>query len=129
MNTEQQRQQAEDRRELAEDQRQHTEKQRDVDEHKRQIAEKQREVGELLRESERAGERLIVEYSARTLVTRIESFEERLSQLEFQMLRGIEKILASLEEFAQQPMTEQQVRLAQRMAATAEQMFRDAQQI
>src|SRR5262245_61362439 len=63
MTTERQRQQAEDRRERAEEGRRHTEKQRDVDEHKRQTAEKEREVRELVRDSERAGERLIIEYS------------------------------------------------------------------
>jgi hypothetical protein len=129
MNTEWQRQQAEGSRETAEDERQDTEKQRKADEHKRQMAEKHREVGEQLREVERTGDRLVAEYSTRALLTRIEGFEERLSRLESQMFRGVEKILAGLEEFAQQPMTEQQVRLAQRMAATAEQMFKDAQQI
>ena len=129
MNTEWQGQQAEDSREKAEDERQDTEKQRNVDEHKRQMAEKHREVGEQLRDIERTGKQLVTEYSTRALLTRIEGFEERLSRLESQMLRGVEKILASLEAFAQQPMTEQQVGLAQRMTATAEQMFKDAQQI
>jgi hypothetical protein len=72
---------------------------------------------------------LVVEYSTRALLTRIEGVEGRLSQLESQVLSGVEEILASLEQFAQQPMTEQQVRLAHRMAATAEQMYKDAQQI
>jgi hypothetical protein len=129
MNAEWQRQQAEESREQAEDQRQHTEKQRNADEHGRQMAEKQREVGEHLREVERTGDRLVAEYSTRALLARLEDFEERLSRLESQMLRGVEKILASLAEFAHQPMTDQQVRLTQRMTATAEQMFKDAQKI
>jgi hypothetical protein len=129
MNTERHRQHAEESRELVEDQRQHTEKQRNVEENKRQMAEKHREAGEQLREVERTGDRLVAEYSTRALLARLEGVEERLSRLESQMLRGIEKILAHLEEFAQQPMTEQQVRLAQRMASTAEQMVKDAQRI
>jgi hypothetical protein len=129
MNTEWKRQQAEDSRERAEDQREHTEKQRNVDENRRQMAEKQREAGEQLREVERTGDRLVAEYSTHALLARIAGVDERLSQLESLMLRGVENILASLKEFAQQPMTEQQVILAQRMADTAEQMYKDAQQI
>jgi hypothetical protein len=129
MHTEEQRQQAEGSRERAEDQRQLIEKQRNINENMRQMAEKHREAGEQVREAERTGDRLVVEYSTRALLARLEGVEERLSWLESQMLRGIEKILANLEEFAQQPMTEQQVRLAQRMASTAEQMVKDAQRI
>ena len=81
MHPERHSQHTEDRRERAEDGRQHTEKQRDLDEHKRQMAEKQREVGEQLRGTERAGERLIIEYNTRALLTRIEGFEERLCQV------------------------------------------------
>src|SRR5215510_3247266 len=95
MTTERQRQQAEDRRERAEEGRRHTEKQRDVDEHKRQTAEKEREVGELVRDSERAGERLIIEYSTHALLTRIEGFEERLFQLESR-LESIEALLRTI---------------------------------
>ena len=81
MHTERHQQHAEDRREMAEEGRQHTEKQHDLDEQKRQMAEKHREVGELLRETERTGERLIIEYNTRALLTRIEGCDERLGQL------------------------------------------------
>jgi hypothetical protein len=81
MNTERQRQQTEYRRQRAEDERQDTEKQRNADEHKRRMAEKQREVGEQLRGIERTGERLVVKYSTRALLTRIAEFEEQLSQV------------------------------------------------
>lgn len=80
MNTEQQRQQAENRRESAERKRQDAEKQRNVSENMRQMAEKQREIGEQLREGERRGERLTAEYSTRALLERIESLEEHLTQ-------------------------------------------------
>jgi hypothetical protein len=75
--------------------RQHTEKQRDIDEHKRQMAEKHREVGEVLRDTERASERLISEYSTRTLLTRIEGFEERLGQLASR-LDNVEALLRTI---------------------------------
>jgi hypothetical protein len=107
MNTEQQRQQAEDRRERAEDGRQHTEKQRDSDEHKRQMAEKQREVGEQLRNTERTGERLIMEYSTRTLLTRIEGFEERVCQLESR-LESVEVLLRTIHEHLHQLLSEKE---------------------
>ena len=95
MNMERQRQQAEDRRERAEDERQHIEKQRDIDEHKRQMSEKQREVGEQLRNTERVGERLIIEYSTRALLTRIEGCEERLCQLASR-LESVEALLRTI---------------------------------
>jgi hypothetical protein len=105
MKTEQQRQQAEHSRARAEDERQDTEKQRNVDENKRQVAEKQREVGELLREAERAGERLIVEYSTRSLLERIAGFEEQLSQFSSR-LGSVEALLDAMQEQLQQLMTD-----------------------
>ena len=105
MNTERHRQHAEDSRERAEDGRQHTEKQRDIDEHKRQMAEKQREVGELLRDTERAGEQLIIEYSTRALLTRIEGFEERLCQLASR-LDNVEALLRTIHGQLQQLLSE-----------------------
>jgi hypothetical protein len=75
MNTERQRQQAEDTRERAEEGRHNTEQERNVDENRRQMAEKQREVGEQLRTIARTSERLVVEYSTRSVLTRIEGSE------------------------------------------------------
>jgi hypothetical protein len=59
------------------------------------MGEKQRAVGEQLRDTERAGKRLIIEYSTRALLTRIESFEERLCQLESR-LESVEALLRTL---------------------------------
>ena len=59
------------------------------------MAEEQREVGELLRDAERAGERLIIDYSTRALLRRIEGFEERLFQLESR-LESIEALLRTI---------------------------------
>jgi len=90
MNTEWQRQQAEDGR-------QNTEKERNVDENRRQMAEKQREVGEQLRTIERTGERLVVEYSTRSLLTRIEGSEEQIAQLSSR-LESVEALLKTMQE-------------------------------
>jgi len=97
MNTEQQRQQAEDGRERAEDERQDTEKRRNVDENRRQMAEKQRQAGEQLREVERTGDRLVAEYSTRALLTRIEDVEEQFSRLASR-LGGVEALLNEMHE-------------------------------
>jgi len=101
MNTERQRQQAEDTRERAEDGRQNTEQERNVDENRRQMAEKQREVGEQLRTIERTSERLVVEYSTRSLLTRIEGSEEQISQLSLR-LESVEALLTTMQEQLQQ---------------------------
>ena len=101
MNTEQQRQQAENRRESAESQRQDGEKQRNVSENTRQMAEKQREIGEQLREVERTSERLTAEYSTRALLERIESLEEQLTQCTAQFV-CVEALLHSMQEQLQQ---------------------------
>jgi hypothetical protein len=105
MNTERQRQQAEDSRDRAEDGRQDTEKQRNANEHRRQVAEKQREVGEQLRDIKRTGEQLVAEYSARSLLTRIEGLEKQSSQLTSQ-LQNVETLLKTMHEQLQQLMTE-----------------------
>ena len=105
MNTEQQRQQAEHRRESAEGERQDTENKRNVNENKRQMAEKHREIGEHLRESERAGERLIVDYGTRALLERIAGFEEQLSQFAAR-LESVEALLNEMHGQLRQLMTE-----------------------
>jgi uncharacterized phage infection (PIP) family protein YhgE len=101
MNTEWQRQQAEDRREQAEEGRQNTEKERNASENRRQAAEKQREVGEQLRDIRRTGDQLVAEYSARSLLTRIERLEEQLSQLGSR-LESVETLLKAMHEQLQQ---------------------------
>ena len=107
MTTERQRQQAEDGREQAEEGRRHTEKQRDIDEHHRQMAEEQREVGEFLRETERAGERLIIDYSSRSLLIRIEGFEQQLSQVAAR-LESVETLLKAMHGQLQQLMAKKE---------------------
>jgi len=87
MNTEQQRQQAE--------------QERNVDENRRQVAEKQREVGEQLRGIERSGERLVVEYSTRSLLARIEGFEEQIARLSSR-LESVEALLKVMQGQLQQ---------------------------
>ena len=52
-------------------------------------------MGELLRDTERAGERLIIEHSTRALLTRIEGFEERLCQLASR-LDNVEALLRTI---------------------------------
>jgi hypothetical protein len=105
MNTERQRQDAEHSRERAEDQREDTENERNISENKRQMAEKHREVGELLRDAERAGKRLIVEYSTRALLTRIAGFEEQLSQVAAR-LGSVEVLLKAMHRQLQQLLAE-----------------------
>jgi len=97
MHTERQRQQAEHRRERAEEGRQEAEKQRHVRESTRQVAEKHREVGEQLRDIGRTGERLVVEYSTRSLLTRIEDLEAQLSQFASRLER-LEALLKAMHE-------------------------------
>jgi hypothetical protein len=89
------------RRERAEDERQDIEKQRNIDENKRKIAEKQREVGEQLRDIRRTGEQLVAEYSARSLLTRIEGLEEQLSQVTSR-LESVEILFKTMHEQLQQ---------------------------
>ena len=105
MNTERHRQHAEDRRERAEDGREHTEKQRDIGEHKRQMAEKQREVGRAIAGYGTAGERLIIEYNTRALLTRIEGVEGRLCQFASQ-LDNVEVLLRTIHGQLQQLLSE-----------------------
>jgi chromosome segregation ATPase len=107
MNTERQRQDAEHSRERAEDQREDTENKRNINENKRQMAEKQREVGELLRDAERAGERLIVEYSTHALLMRIEGFEQQLSQVAAR-LGSVEALLKAMHGQLQQLLAEKE---------------------
>jgi len=89
-------------------QRQRLEDERQDNENKRQVAEKEREVGELLRQAEHVGERLVVEYSTRALVTHIESFEERLSQLESR-LESVEALLRTIHEELHELLSEQRI--------------------
>jgi hypothetical protein len=82
-------------------QRQRLEDERQDNENKRQAAEKEREVGELLRQAEHVGERFIVDYSTRALITQIESFEERLS-LFASRLENIEALMNEMRGYFQQ---------------------------
>ena len=107
MNTERQRQDAERSRERGEDQREDTENKRNINENKRQVAEKQREIGELVRDSERAGERLIIDYSSRSLLIRIEGFEQQLSQVAAR-LESVETLLKAMHGQLQQLMAKKE---------------------
>ena len=101
MNTEQQRQHAEDRRESFEDKRQDAEKQRHISEKTRQDAEKHRELEAQLRDSERRSERLATDYGFNYVLKRIEGVEEQLSQVAAR-LGHVEALLQALQEQLQQ---------------------------
>jgi hypothetical protein len=112
MHTERQRQDTADRiehaeveRQLCERNRAGAEKQREVNENKRQVGEQLREVEEQLRETEGTGERLVVEYSTRALLTQIGGIEEQLSQLASRLGR-VEALLKAMQEQLQQIMTD-----------------------
>ena len=107
MNVERQRQQAEDSRERVEEERQKIEKQRHANEHRREVSEKPRETGEQLRGIARTGERLVVEYSTRALLTRIEGVEAQLSHLASRLGR-VEALLHAMQAQVPQRMKEKE---------------------